>query len=65
MQVAVIMFDENVKYPNNYPAEVSHMGVVLKQTPYEGENKNFINFLSVKQRVTEPHQSPQRTIFTR
>lgn len=50
----------NVKYPNNYPAEVSNMGAVLKGTPYEGKNKNFINFLSVRQCVTVPRQSPQR-----
>lgn len=54
----------NVKYPNNYPAEVSNMGVVLKGPPYEGKNKNLINFLSVRQRVTVPHQSPQRCRHT-
>lgn len=36
------------------------MGVVLKGTPFGGKNKNLINFLSVRPRVTLPHQSPQR-----
>lgn len=33
MQVVVTLYDEN-----NYPAEVNHMGVVLKGTSYEGKN---------------------------